>query len=120
MMADEYERAFMGGDGALFSERVRNRYIFLGLGGGTVGALVAGVALSVSSGSIIPALVSAGFGARAVLVGTNDAQGLMSAIERARGAPPVQVRVAEPDAEAAIEDPSEASGEAQGAMRTNG
>jgi len=76
---------------------------------------------SVGGANTVKITWQAGTRTRSLLVGTNDAQGLMSAIERARGAPPVQVRVAALEAEsleAESPDVSEAADEAQHATRT--
>lgn len=187
-MADDYEKAFMGADGALFSERIQNKRVWWMMGAGSVGALMAGMA-GAGGPSILPLLAGlafvtlycgslalffmyvrtavtrehlhiqigmfgpkipiaaitsakrverqafvrsyAGVGkelvavawndgsrVRNIVLGTNDAAGLLAAIERARGGAPVaQVRVEDPDAVAATEAViAEAEAEAEKAL----
>lgn len=176
-MADEYEKTFMGADGALFVERLENRRIW-----GMMAAGALGVVFSALTGSLPGVLGALGFAtvycgalavffrfvrtvvtrehlhvqigtfgpkipissitrveraergtfersyagvgkqfvrveitangrSRKVLFGTNDADALVLAIERARGnaPPPAQVRVAEVEGEpteASVDEPA--------------
>lgn len=177
-MADEYEKTFMGAEGALFVERIENWRIWPMMAAGVLGAVFAGLSgslggglaalgfatvycgalavffrfvrtvvtrehLHVQIGTFGPKIpissitrvertergtfersyagvgkqfvrveITANGRSRKVLFGTNDADALVLAIERARGnaPPPAQVRVAEVEgeapAEAAVEEPA--------------